>query len=139
MFNALSRLCLKAIVFSLQVLLPLAQFVGFDVHLSPQPSRFNKSALTTKQKYLHTVDSPSFCILLTSPDDSLFLTSSLIPFASCNHVVTDIYLPSQLVGLDVQMLRLNYHIVSSHDQIETYILPSNHHYKSEYDKKYQRK
>ena len=35
MFNALSRLCLKAIVFSLQVLLPLAQFVGFDVHLSP--------------------------------------------------------------------------------------------------------
>src|SRR4029434_7448825 len=45
----------------------------------PQPSRFNKSALTTKQKYLHTVDSPSFCIVLNSPDDSLFFTSSLIP------------------------------------------------------------
>src|SRR4029434_43877 len=49
----------------------------------------------------------------------------------------------QLVGLDVQMLCLKWlepTIVSSHDKIETlhwtttYILPSNHHCKSEYDK-----
>src|SRR4029434_3452298 len=71
------------------------------------------------------------------------------PLLCLKGVVRQVYcplaVPSQLVGLDVQMLRLNYHIVSSHDQIETcpwttaYILPSNHHYKSEYDKKYQRK
>src|SRR4029434_7034190 len=87
MFNALSRLCLKAIVFGLQVLLPLAQFVGFDVHLSPPTIQVLsiESALTTKQKYLHTVDSPSFCIVLNSPDDSLFL--NLFPDTSLPPVI----------------------------------------------------
>src|SRR4029434_10096120 len=85
MFNALSRLCLKAIVFSLQVLLPLAQFVGFPFIFFPPPSRFNKSVLTTKQKYLHTVDSPSFCIVLNSP---YFLLLPSYQFTSSNRVVT---------------------------------------------------
>ena len=32
---------------------------------------------STVWKYLHTVDSPSFCIVLNSPDDSFFLTFSM--------------------------------------------------------------
>ena len=43
------------------------------------------NALTTKQKYLHTVDSPSFCIVLNSPDDSLFF--NLFPDTSLPPVI----------------------------------------------------
>src|SRR4029434_2244382 len=53
------------------------------------------NALTTKLKYLHTVDSPSFCIVLNSPDDSLFfnlfLDTSLPPVIALSQLGHKIY------------------------------------------------